>query len=71
MKTEKEIIQEELEKKQSQLDRVSSETKAWNKSKFNNSSNAAMSKILEESLKKDIANLQKKLEEIDNKNIER
>jgi len=30
-----------------------------------------MSKILEESLKKDIANLQKKLEEIDNKNIER
>lgn len=62
----KEAIKKEIEEKEQQLARAKSESFAWNKGKFKNSSNAQVSNIYVESLKKEISNLYKKFSEIEN-----
>lgn len=51
-------------KKEAQLALAESECNAWNNSKYKSSSNAQMSKIFVNSLKKEITDLYKKLEQI-------
>lgn len=62
----KEAIKNKIDEKERQLARAESECFAWNKGKYKDSSNAQVSKIYVESLKKEISNLHQKLSEIEN-----
>ena len=57
-------LQQEIEKKERQLYRANLEMTAWNKGKYNRHSNIKMSKLLVESLRKAVADLQVKLHEL-------
>ena len=63
MDTRQELIKK-IEDKESQLEKAQRESNAWNNGKYNNSSNASMSKVLVESLRKDIQKLREQLESL-------
>jgi hypothetical protein len=50
-------LREEIEKKERQLYRANKEMTVWNKGKYKTHSNAKMSKLFVESLRKEIAGL--------------
>ncbi|MDX2424663.1 MAG: hypothetical protein QNK15_00245 [Cycloclasticus sp.] len=57
----KQELTDKIQEKEAQLYRAQRESEAWNKGKNKNSSNAPISKILVESLKKEISELEQKL----------
>ena len=61
MKT-KQVIEDELQKKEDQLYKAQRESEAWSKGKYKNSSNAINSKLLVESLQKEVNELRHRLE---------
>ncbi len=64
LSTEKDKLLLEIEKKEAQLLRVSQESSCLNKGKYKNHPNANMSKIMVESIRKDIKSLNDKLAQI-------
>lgn len=60
----REELIKKIEVKESQLHKLEEESSAWNSEKLENSTNDAISKVLIESLRKDIARLQEKLKSI-------
>lgn len=56
-----------IAQKEAQLERVEAESRAWNKGKLKQSSNAPISKILVSSLRKELDELRLKLEGTKNK----
>lgn len=60
----REDLIKKIEVKESQLHKLEEESSAWNSEKLENSTNDAISKVLIESLRKDIARLQEKLKSI-------
>lgn len=56
-------LEELIVKKEAQLALAESECNTWNNGKYKSSSNAQMSKIFVNSLKKEITDLYKKLEQ--------
>ena len=60
----KDNLIKKIEVKESQLYNLEQESSAWNSEKLKNATNASLSKVLEESLRKDIARLKEKLESI-------
>ena len=58
----KDNLIKKIEVKESQLHDLEQERSTWNSEKLKNSTNASLSKVLEESLRKDIARLKEKLE---------
>lgn len=59
---QRENLIKKIEVKESQLDTMEQESNTWNSEKLNNSTNAALSKVLADSLRNDIARLKEKLE---------
>lgn len=60
-------LQNLIEQKEKQLMSAEAESRAWNKGKLSQSSNAALSKILVDSLEKELDELRQKLEATKNK----
>lgn len=56
-------LEDLIAKKEAQLARAESECNVWNKDKYKSGSNAKMSKVIVNSLKKQISDLYKKLEQ--------
>lgn len=61
------VLREKIEKKEGRLYRANLEMTAWNKGKHKAYSNAKMSKLLVDSLRKEIADLHAKLRELKKK----
>jgi hypothetical protein len=53
-----------IEEKESQLHKAELESSAWNNGKYKNSSNASVSKIFVESLRKEISRLREQLDNV-------
>lgn len=64
MPTEIETLEKLIQKKEAALSRAESESQSLNSGKYKTSSNAAMSKVLVNSLRKEIDELYAKLQEI-------
>lgn len=58
----KEDLLKKIEVKESQLTTLEKESTTWDDDKLNTSTNASISKVLIDSLRKDIARLKEKLE---------
>lgn len=60
----RENLIKKIEVKESQLHTLEEESNAWDSETLKDSTNAALSKVLIESLRKDIARLKEKLESV-------
>ncbi len=63
MNTKEELINK-IQEKKDQLYRAQRECEAWNKGKYKNSSNAPVSRMLVNSIEKEIKELQNKLDSL-------
>lgn len=62
--SEKQNLEKKIEEKEAQLSRAEQESAAWNKGKYKNSSNAPISKIYVESIRKELNELRTQLESL-------
>ncbi|EGR1425927.1 TPA: hypothetical protein ACGUPG_004371 [Vibrio vulnificus] len=61
----REELLEKIERKEAQLLKAQSESNAWNRGKYNKSSNAKVSKIFVKSLESEISDLENQLSKLE------